>query len=111
MTCPICKRDNDDWELKLAEQAFRAGQHIPVSWILEYDDGADGCMPTGWYVIGADASGMAMYWPIRHEYGPFESQEQAAGFAAEERERLAAEERERPFESRLHPNRGTFDTD
>jgi len=36
------------WWADRAAEAIRAGQHIPRDWNVEYDDGADGCMPAGW---------------------------------------------------------------
>ncbi len=70
------------WERRLAREAFAAGKHIPVSYETEYDDGEDGCMPAGWYLTGLDGNGCRIDFPIRHEYGPFESEEEALAYVA-----------------------------
>lgn len=45
----------------------------PTKWQITHDDGADGCMPTGWYAIGLGANGFMIDRETRHEYGPFAS--------------------------------------
>jgi len=68
----------DDWQDRLAREAFASGSDVPKSWKTEYDDGADGCMPAGWYLLGLDADNLPITWPTRHEYGPFKSEEEEA---------------------------------
>jgi len=70
---------DQEWQRRLATAALAAGKDIPQSWRFEYDDGADGCMPSGWYAIGLDATGGAITWPIRHEYGPYRTKAEAVG--------------------------------
>ena len=59
---------------QLAEEAYAENRHIPASWEVSYDDGADGCIPAGWYLQGLAANGFTVDFPIRHEYGPFKSE-------------------------------------
>jgi len=65
------------WSARLAREAIAQGRHIPKAWETEFDDGADGCMPTGWYLFGLDEHGCRITFPVRHEYGPFSTQEKA----------------------------------
>lgn len=51
----------------------------PRSWRIGYDDGADGCMPAGWYAEGLDEHGFKL---TLHEYGPFGTEEKARKHAA-----------------------------
>lgn len=67
------------WQLQLSKNAFERGDHKVCKWVVEYDDGADGCMPRGWYLIGMRENGMPIYFPVRHEYGPFETEAEALG--------------------------------
>ena len=53
-----------DWESRLSNEAMAAGRHIPHHWEMVYDDGGDGCMPSGWYLMGCDDSGIPITWPI-----------------------------------------------
>ena len=71
---------DEAWQQRLKDEAFAKGTHIPHSWSTEYDDGADGCMPTGWYLTGLDTNGLPIVFPVRHEYGPFKSNEEALAF-------------------------------
>lgn len=60
-----------------------AEMEAPASWRYAYEDGADGCMPSGWYAIGYGKNGFPISEPnCRHEYGPFESKNVASAFAA-----------------------------
>lgn len=70
---------SDQWWAKRSEEAFKRNDHIPHSWEFEYDDGADGLMPEGWYIVGMGANGFPVDWPIRQEYGPYETKEEAEG--------------------------------
>ena len=67
-----------DWLKELINKAFIDGKHIAESWSIEHDDGEDGCMPDGWYLIGLDSCGLPITWPVRHEYGPYRTRQQAA---------------------------------
>ncbi len=58
----------------MARECIAAGKDIPVSWLFEYDNGSDRCLPAGWYATGLDARGWRMTWPSRHEYGPFDTE-------------------------------------
>ena len=71
---------DEAWDKRLKDEAYAKGAHIPHSWTTEYDDGSDGCMPEGWYLIGLDSNGLPITWPQRHEYGPFKSSEEALAF-------------------------------
>ena len=73
---------HSEWHARLAREAAAAGRDIPASWITEYEDGADGCMPSGWYLTGLDNNGMRITWPFRHEYGPFVTEGEALTFAS-----------------------------
>jgi hypothetical protein len=68
------------WTMNLAKEAFEQGKDIPAKWETVYDDGADGCVPVGWYLIGVDKNGFSITFPVRHEYGPFKSKQQALDF-------------------------------
>ena len=70
----------EGWIQRLKDEAFAKGAHIPHSWSTGYDDGADGCMPEGWYLTGLDTNGLPIDFPVRHEYGPFKSNEEALVF-------------------------------
>jgi hypothetical protein len=72
-----------DWERRLASEAFAKGAHIPHGWNVDNDDGGDGCMPAGWYLIGLCRNGVPIHFPVRHEYGPFDSENEARGYIAE----------------------------
>lgn len=72
-----------DWKKQLADAAYTEGRHIPASWSIEFEDGKDGCMPSGQYLMGLDRLGMYIDFPIRHEYGPFATVEEAAAFQSE----------------------------
>ena len=40
-------------------------------------------MPAGWYATGLKENGFSTIdWPIRHEYGPFDTEEEAREHAA-----------------------------
>jgi len=69
-----------EWDVKLKDEAYTKGQHIVHSWEFEYDDGSDGCMPKGWYALGLDRNGAPLQFPVRHEYGPFNSEQEASRF-------------------------------
>lgn len=58
-------------------------EDFPKSWRFTFDDGADGCMPCGWYAEGLDAAGFPVVWPVRHEYGPFETRGEAEIYVRE----------------------------
>lgn len=68
------------WERGLADEAYARGDHVPRSWEIVFDDGVDGCMPTGWYAIGLDKNGLPITWPQRHEYGDFPTRAEAEKF-------------------------------
>lgn len=68
------------WE-PIAAKAIAEGKDLPHSWDFYFEDGEDGCMPIGWYAIGLDAGGSPIYWPVRHEYGPFADEEDAIEFS------------------------------
>ena len=70
------------WEQRLASEAFASGRHVPASFATSYDDGVDGCMPSGWYLQGLDANGLTIDFPVRHEYGPFKSEAEALAYRA-----------------------------
>lgn len=63
--------DREYWQTRAA-QAIENGQHLVHEWLVEYDDGEDGCVPAGYYVTGLDKNGCPIDWPVRHEYGPYE---------------------------------------
>ena len=46
-------------------------------WEIEFESGDDGCMPQGWYLMGIDRIGNYITYPIRHEYGPYETKASA----------------------------------
>lgn len=69
------------WTLRLSKEAFDKGKHIPKQWSTEYDTGGDGCMPQGWYLIGRDTNGFPIDFPIRHEYGPFDTEPEAKNYS------------------------------
>lgn len=71
----------DTWEKDLADKAIENGSTVPVSWRTEFDDGSDCCMPSGWYLFGLDKWGMEIVWPVRHEYGPFATEQEALNHA------------------------------
>ncbi len=71
-----------DWQRRLSLEAFERGDHKPASWSTTYDDGTDGCMPAGWYLEGLNSNGMQITFPVRHEYGPFDTQQQAEAHVA-----------------------------
>lgn len=66
-----------EFELALVAACVAKGDHIPKSWTFPFDDGADGCMPQGWYAIGCDENGLAIVWPTRMEFGPFNTEAEA----------------------------------
>ena len=72
-----------DWERRLAREAFERGDHIAASWSTVFDDGDDGCMPAGWYLIGLDRHGIPIDFPVRHEYGEFATEAEARAHGAE----------------------------
>ena len=65
------------WEERLKSEAYAKGRHIPHSWDISYDSGDDGCMPTGWYLVGLDKVGLPIVWPQRHEYGAYSTKLEA----------------------------------
>lgn len=69
--------DMEEWEQELAQAAFARKAHVPHSWDTVYDSGNDGCMPAGWYLLGLDAAGQPITFPVRHEYGPYSTQDEA----------------------------------
>lgn len=58
-----------------------APQDIPHRWDISYDDGADGWMPAGWHAQGLKSDGFPIDWPVRHEYGPFLTEDEARSHA------------------------------
>lgn len=70
----------NQWEESLADTAIVEGRHIVASWDVSFEDGEDGCLPAGWYAVGLDARGLAIVWPVRHEYGPFDTETEAVHF-------------------------------
>jgi len=60
----------------LAMKSYADGEHIPHEWKADYDEG-EGCWPGGWYLRGYQKHGMPCCFPIRHEYGPFETEAEA----------------------------------
>jgi hypothetical protein len=82
-SCSHFVADSDTvWWGRIADQAIAEGRHIPHHWHVEYDDGADGCVPDGWYAQGRDVSDMPIDWPVRHEYGPFKTESDARDHTA-----------------------------
>ena len=63
----------EEFSRRLARGAFARGDHRVSSWRIEYEDGEDGCMPSGWYLLGLDRHGGYNTFPVRHEYGPYET--------------------------------------
>ena len=68
---------DDSWWRWIADLCYARKEHVPRRWEIEYEDGADGCLPAGWYAIGVDYLGLLVDWPMRHEYGPFDLREEA----------------------------------
>ena len=68
---------DSDWWGRIARESISQGRDRPCSWEIQYDDGEDGCMPSGWYAQALAANGASIDWPIRHEYGPFDSESEA----------------------------------
>lgn len=75
--------ESADWQKSLAKRAYETGEDMPQNWVTEYEDGSDGMMPAGWYLIGLDKNGNAITKPERHEYGPFETETEASGYSKE----------------------------
>ncbi len=71
-TCSQCLSDADWWGDR--KETF---EDRPRGWVIEYEDGADGCLPAGWYAEGIDAKGRKITAPFYHEYGPFDTKEEA----------------------------------
>jgi len=66
-----------NWQLRLSKEAYERGDHIPAKWNVTFDDGADGCMPCGWYLTGEQRNGMPC---DGHSYGPFEDENEAKAY-------------------------------
>ena len=64
----------DEFTARLAREAFSRGDHIPKAWVIAFDDGADWCLPAGWYILGNDALGFEITFPVRHSYGPYKTE-------------------------------------
>lgn len=70
------------WWEKIALEAILKGKDTPQQWNIIFDDGADGCIPEGWYVQGLNSAGWLIDWPTRHEYGPFSTETEARNYTA-----------------------------
>lgn len=82
MSCrPFIAESDATWWGRIADERIQSGDHIPVRWDIGYEDGADGCLPAGWYAQGRDARDLPIVWPIRHEYGPFPTEAEAKAYA------------------------------
>lgn len=49
----------------------------PRAWQVTYENGADGCLPAGWYAEGLNAFGWKITAPFYQEYGPFDTESEA----------------------------------
>jgi hypothetical protein len=78
----VAESDDVYWG-RVADKAIAEGRDIPHHWVIVYDDGADGCMPAGWYARGMQSNGMTIDWPVCHEYGPFLTEDEARAHAGE----------------------------
>jgi hypothetical protein len=63
-----------EWQLRLSKEAFLSGKSKPAYLLVEYDSGADGCMPEGWYVNGITSQEL---YDSNHSYGPYDTYELA----------------------------------
>lgn len=79
MLTPVMN-DKDWWDM-IAREAIAKGRDRPVAWRVEYEDGADGCLPLGWYLTGLDARGERIDWPVSHLYGPFDTEAEAMAYS------------------------------
>lgn len=70
---------NERWQQQLEEAAYKKGQHIPAHWEVNYEEG-EGCFPGGWYLSGIGANGFPCSYPMRHEYGPFDTKAAAHAY-------------------------------
>ena len=76
------------WASNLAKEAIERGDHIPHSWQVIFDDGADGCVPKGFYAMGMKENGTLCDFPIMHEYGAFDSEKEAWDHVESVKEKL-----------------------
>jgi hypothetical protein len=69
--------DDQKWWGDQARRIIAAGEHIPVAWRIEHDEGSDGCMPAGWYAVGVNWRDMPIDWPYNLCFGPFSTKVEA----------------------------------
>lgn len=76
--------DLDHHLLDTPEPSANSNPNAPVHWNIVFDDGADGCMPAGYYAIGLNYLGLQIrgWLQPRHEYGPFATADEAAQHGA-----------------------------
>jgi hypothetical protein len=72
-----------EWERSLVKDIEDKGLDIPVRWKLVHDTDDDGCMPVGWYLIGINKNNHPIDYPIRMEFGPFDTTMEAESFVTE----------------------------